>query len=569
MSAAEGNGWRKVTDDITHRVMSAMRGESIDAAGLFPALAEALRSSGVAAVGPLTRFATGMVAAAAGAGATLLGAEDAGPVPVDRSDRRFGDPTWRRNPLFNLQLQAYLVGCRLLDDLVDAAPVSEVVAAKASIAADLLKAATAPTNFLWGNPEALKRAFQTGGASVLAGFTRFLEDARRNGGFPSQVEPGAFAVGTDLAATPGKVVFRNDLIELIQYQPQTEQVHAIPLLCSPPWINKYYIMDLAPGRSLIEWAVRHGHTTFAISYRNPDSSMAEVSFEDYLFEGLLAAMDVVEDITGQPKVNILALCLGGTLAAILMGYLAGGRKKRVNAVTLLNTLTDFDQAGILKAFTDETTLDRLEGQLTRAGTLESASMRRTFDVLRPQDLIFNYIGPRWLMGDPPPSFDILTWNADGTAMPAAMHVEYLRSCYVDNRLANGTMEFGGRRVDLARVAHDVFVVGAENDHIAPWRAAYRVTQLMPKSKVRFLLSSAGHIAGVVNPPSPKARYRTNDTNPPQPDDWLDGATRVDGSWWEAWAEWIGERAGKTGTPPPMGSERFPAIADAPGEYVLG
>jgi len=566
---ASGNGWHKVTEEINQKVMSAVRGESVDAAGLFAALAESMRSTGIAATGPLTRFATGLAAATAGAGATLLGSDEAGPMPVDPSDKRFRDPTWRHNPVFNLQLQSYLVACRLIDELVEAADVPEMISAKASIAADLIKAASAPTNFLWGNPEALKRAFETGGTSLVAGFRRFVDDAKNNRAFPSQVDPKAFEVGKDLAATPGKVVFRNDLIELIQYAPQTETVHTVPMLCSPPWINKYYIMDLAPGRSLIEWAVQHGHTTFAISYRNPDASMGDISFEDYLFKGLVAAMDVIEDITGQPKVNILALCLGGTLAAILVGYLASGRKKRVNAVTLLNTLADFDQAGILKAFTDEATVNRLEARWAREGTLKAESMQRTFDVLRPQDLIFNYIGPRWLMGDPPAAFDILSWNADGTSMPAAMHIEYLRSCYVENRLARGTMEFGGRRIDLSKAVHDVFVVGAENDHIAPWRAAYRITQLMPWSRVRYVLSSAGHVAAVVNPPNPKARYRTNDVNPPDPDEWLQGATRFDGSWWEAWSEWIGERAGGLQPPPPIGSERFPAIADAPGRYILG
>lgn len=561
--------WRNAGSDLRRALVAATHGEGVDAAGLFPALAKSLRSTGPAAVTPVAKYAVGMAGAAIGTVAAFLGVDPSGPVALDPADRRFRDVAWRKNPLFVWQQQSYLLACRLLDELIDAADVPDTVSRKAGLAAEFVKAASAPTNYLWGNPEALKRAFETGGLSLIAGFRRFVADAVNNRALPSQVDSAAFKVGVDLAATPGMVVYRNELIELIQYAPQTDQTHAIPLLCSPPWINKYYIMDLAPGRSFIEWAVKHGHTTFAISYRNPDASMSDTSFEDYLFKGPLQALDVIEDITGQPQVNIVALCLGGTLTTILLGYLAAAGEDRVNAVTLLNTLIDFEGAGVLTAFTDEESLNRLEERWSREGTLKAESMQRTFDLLRPQDLIFNYIGPGWLMGEPPPAFDILAWNADGTAMPAAMHIAYLRSCYLENRLALGTLVFGGRHIDLSRVATDMFVVGAENDHIAPWHASYRSTQLLPKSDVQYLLSSAGHIAGVVNPPSPKAKYRINETYPPDPADWLAGVVSVQESWWEAWSKWMSKRAGPQTTPPPAGSERFPILGAAPGSYVFG
>lgn len=554
---------------ILQALVAAAHAEGMDAARLFPSLVKSLRSAGPNAITPLANYGLGMLGATISSAAGYLGIDPSGPVSTDPSDRRFREAAWRKNPIFAWQLQAYLLGCRLLDELIAAGDVAETTSKKAQIAADLVKAAWAPTNFLWGNPEALKRALDTGGLSLLAGFKRFVDDAIHNRALPSQVDASGFKIGVDLAATPGRVVYRNDLIELIQYDSQTEQTHAIPLLFSPPWINKYYVMDLAPGKSLVEWAVRHGHTTFAISYRNPDRSMAGLTFEDYLFQGPLAAMDVIEDITAQPRVNVVALCLGGTLTAILLGYLAAGGEDRVNSATLLNTLIDFEDAGVLSAFTDEETLERLEEMWSRTGTLKAESMQRTFDVLRPRDLIFNYVGPSWLMGEPPPAFDILAWNADGTAMPAAMHVAYLRSCYLENRLAKGTLDFGGRTVDLNTVTADVFVVGAENDHIAPWTNTYMTTQLLPRAEISYVLSSAGHIAGVVNPPGPKASYRIGDGYSKEPKEWRAQSVLVQESWWEAWSRWVSVRAGDLGDPPPIGSDNFPPLEPAPGTYVLG
>jgi polyhydroxyalkanoate synthase subunit PhaC len=428
--------------------------------------------------------------------------------------------------------------------------------------------ALAPTNFLPGNPAALKKAFDTGGGSVLAGTRNFASDLVRNGGRPRQVDTSSFEIGRNLAATPGQVVFRNELMELIQYAPQTGQVHATPLLASPPWINKYYVMDLAPGRSFIEWAVTHERTVFAISYRNPDPSMSGVTLDDYLIHGPRAALDVIGDITGAPAVDIVGLCLGGALTGMLAAYLAKTGDARLGTVTLLNTLLDYSEPGVLGAFADERTVARMERQMARSGVMPGSQMAVTFDILRANDLLFSYVVSGWLMGQPPPAFDILAWNADSTQLPAAMHSFYLRSLYGRNELATGRLELAGQTLQLADVKQDAYIVGAVNDHIVPWTSSYKATGLLGGS-VRYVLSSGGHIAGIVNPPGPKSWYQTAEASPPDPAQWRAEAQRQLGSWWEDWAAWAGARAGDLVDPPPMGSRRYPALGAAPGSYVRG
>ena len=440
--------------------------------------------------------------------------------------------------------------------------------AKAALAAGFLLDALAPTNFLATNPAALKRAFETGGASVVAGAGNFLDDLVNNGGRPRQVDTRPFTIGENLAATPGKVVFRNDLMELIQYAPQTAQVRAVPVLASPPWINKYYVMDLAPGRSFLEWAVQHERTVFAISYRNPDASMRGVTLDDYLIHGPREALDVIADITGAPKIDIIGLCLGGALTAMLAAYLAETGDDRIGSITLLNTLLDYSEPGVLGAFTDEKTVARLEKQMAAKGVLEGSEMAGTFDMLRANDLIFNYVVSNWLMGQDPPAFDILAWNGDSTRMPAAMHSFYLRSLYMRNELAPGELELAGQRLSLASVKSDTYVVGAVNDHIVPWHASYKTGGLLG-GEVRYVLSSGGHIAGIVNPPGPKAWYEAGDYAGASPDTWRAAASKHKGSWWEDWTAWSDARAGAHVKPPPLGSKRHPALGDAPGEYVRG
>jgi polyhydroxyalkanoate synthase len=373
-----------------------------------------------------------------------------------------------------------------------------------------------------------------------------------------------------MAITPGKVVFRNELMELIQYAPSTPEVHEIPLLFSPPWINKYYIMDLAPGSSLVQWAVDHGHTAFMISYRNPDEQMRHVKMDDYLISGPIAALEVVRNITGAEKVNLLGLCLGGTLTMATLAYLDSVGMDLINSATFLNTLIDFSEPGLLGVFTDEASIRRLERTMKRTGFLPKEEMQRSFNLLRTNDLIWNYAVSSWLMGEEPPAFDLLSWNNDSTRMPAEMHSFYLRSCYVGNELARGVMELAGQRLDLEKVDQDLYFLSAEQDHIAPWRSSYAGARL-PGGNVRFVLSNSGHIAGIVNPPSPKSVHRVLEGDQPLPadaDDWLAAATMHPMTWWEDWAQWIGDRAGRMQKPPRMGSRKHRPITDAPGTYVL-
>src|ERR1022692_219113 len=513
------------------------------------------------------RFWTSVAMTGPVAMARWLGADAEPPVPV-LDDKRFTDRAWNDNPAFFAIRQAYLAAGRLAADLRAAGAGDAVADAKAELTVGFLLDALAPTNFLLTNPAAVKRAMETGGASLAAGARNFLDDLLRNGGRPRQVDTSSFRIGENLAVTPGKVVFRNELMELIQYAPQTSKVRAVPMLASPPWINKYYIMDLAPGRSFIEWAVQHERTVFAISYRNPGASMRGVTLDDYLIHGPRAALDVIGDITGAPKIDITGLCLGGALTGMLAAYLAGSGDDRIGSITLLNTMLDYSEPGVLGAFTDERTVARLEHEMAAKGYLEGSQMAGTFDFLRANDLIFGYVISGWLMGQDPPAFDLLAWNGDSTRLPAAMHSFYLRCLYVRNELARGEMELGGQHLSLSEVKNDTYVVGAVNDHIVPWHASYQATRLLG-GDVRYVLSSGGHVAGIVNPPGPKAWYEAADSNPAEAAGWRAAATRQSGSWWEDWTKWAQGRAGDRIRPPAMGSSRYAVLADAPGEYVRG
>src|SRR5450631_3679431 len=414
------------------------------------------------------RLAIGLAAAVRAAAGCAVGAGSSAPVAPARSDRRFSDPAFAENPLYFLLEQQYLLSSQLVEELLDAAELDATQEMKARFAARFIVDALAPTNTLAGNPAALREAFDTGGKSVLSGAKNLVGDLVHNGGWPSQVDASGFEVGVNMAATPGAVVYRSDLIELIQYEAQGEQVHAVPLLFCPPWINKYYIMDLAPGRSLIEWAVQHGHTCFAISYRNPDATMRDLDFQDYLKQGVLDAVRVVREITGAPEVNTLSVCLGGTLTALALAHNAASGDHSIKSATFLNTLTDFSTPGVLGVFTDEPTIAGLEKQMAKGGFLDSSKMAHTFDALRANDLIFNYVINNWLLGNKPPAFDLLVWNKDSTRMPARMHSQYLRSCYLHNEFARGEFEVDGQKLNPEKIDIDTYVLAAVDDHIVPW-----------------------------------------------------------------------------------------------------
>jgi polyhydroxyalkanoate synthase subunit PhaC len=353
---------------------------------------------------------------------------------------------------------------------------------------------------------------------------------------------------------------------VLQYLPQTERVHEVPLLCSPPWINKYYVMDLAPQRSFIEWAVQHERTVFAISYRNPDASMANTTMDDYLVKGPRAAMDVITEITGAEKVDLVGLCLGGALTMMTATYLDEVGEDRLNTITLLNTMIDYTDPGALGTFTDEETVAKLERKMACHGYLEAKDMVGTFDILRANDLIFNYVVSNWLLGKQPPAFDILAWNSDATRMPAAMHSFYLRNLYMDNNFVKGRLMVRGQTLDLGDVDQDLYVVSAINDHIVPWTSSYATLRHVD-SEARFVLSSGGHIAGIVNPPSAKAWYLTGAEYPDDPQQWRESAQRHAGSWWEDWTLWGAKRSGELVEAPPVGSAQHPVLGDGPGEYV--
>ena len=531
-------------------------------------LGTALASNPMALMEAGLHFSNRLAATTSGMFARALGAKPLAAMQPESKDRRFKDAAWDESPMFFGEQQAYLAWAQFVRELVSAADLEPHDAEKAAFGLGFLVDAMAPTNFLLTNPAALRKAKETKGLSLLKGLRNFVDDALHNEGMPQQFDREAFAVGRNLGVTPGKVVYRNNLMELIQYEPQTKSTYEVPLLVSPPWINKYYLMDLAPGRSFIEWAVQHGHTTFAISYRNPDESMRNVSLDDYLVHGPVEALDVIRDITGQPKVNMAGLCIGGTLATALLAYLASKGEDRVNNATLLNTIVDFSEPGPLGVFTDAESIARLEKKMAKTGFLDSGDMEKTFNALRANDLIWNYVASNWLMGQDPPAFDILTWNADSTRMPANMHSFYLRYCYQENQLARDEMTLAGQLLQLGKIKEDVYIVGAVEDHIAPWTTSYATTRLLG-GDCRYVLTSSGHIAGIVNPPDSKRRYWTNHELPDDPEEWRAAATPHQGSWWEDWTEWMATRSGRRTRPPSMGNDEHPPIADAPGEYVYG
>jgi polyhydroxyalkanoate synthase len=537
-------------------------------AAVTRAMAEVARRPYIA-LPPTARWLGGLAQASRATTSRLVGIGTEGPMAPEPNDRRFSDEAWKQNAFFYGLLQLYLLNSRYVTELVEAADLPAPAGAKAKFMTGLVADTLAPTNYLFTNPKALKRAFDTGGLSLAAGSRRFLHDLSTNGGWPAQVSKEAFVVGQNMAATPGRVVFRNEMMELLQYSPVTPEVYSIPVLFCPPWINKYYIMDLSPGKSLVEWAVRHGLTVFAMSYRNPDSSMRDVSFDDYLFQGPRAAIDVVRSITGADKVNTVSVCLGGTLNCVLVAYLEAHGEELVNSSTYLNTTIDFTDAGVLQdVFTDPATVDGLVERMENRGYLDAGEMAHTFDLLRANDLVFRYLQSSWLMGEDPPAFDLLAWNNDSTRMPAKMHAYYLRRCWIENALANDELEVAGTPLIVSKNNNDSYFVAAVNDHIVPWRVNYRATQLF-KGNRRFVLTSGGHVAGIINPPSSKSLLWTNEDLPADPDQWRAGAHEVAGTWWDDWLDWVRPRSGNLVPPPPMGNKRYPAGENAPGTYVKG
>jgi poly[(R)-3-hydroxyalkanoate] polymerase subunit PhaC len=427
--------------------------------------------------------------------------------------------------------------------------------------------AVSPTNFAFTNPQVIHETIDTGGQNLVKGMQNFLRDIMEGG--IKITDTSAFQVGRDLAITPGKVVYRNPLIELIQYSPTTPQVHAIPLLHIPPWVNKYYLLDLRPQDSLIEFLVNQGFTVFMISWKNPDASMAEVSYDDYVTLGPLAALDVIKEITGSPKVNTVGYCIAGELLATIPPYLAAKGDNTINSASFV--VTPVDTQAVLNdlfALIDEPTMRFAERYMQVMGYLDSRSMGLMFNLLRANELVWSNVINNYLLGKEPPAFDILSWNSDGTRVVKNAHTFYLREFVMENRLVkHGELIIKGVPIDLRDLRQDVYVVAMIQDHIVPWKAAWRMTQLVGGS-ARFTLGGSGHVAGIVAPRSEHRGYWTDNKPGHTADEWLEGATFHRGSWWQDWAKWLQAHSGKLVAPPSMGSKTYPPLIPAPGTYVL-
>ncbi|WP_222131278.1 alpha/beta hydrolase [Pseudonocardia sp. C8] len=487
-----------------------------------------------------------------------------------KGDRRFTDPAWSQNPVYDRIGRGYLATTRAVDNLTDALAergTDPHRVEQARFATGILTSALAPTNFLPTNPAALKRAFDTGGRSLLRGLRNIAGDVRHNGGMPSMVERGVFEVGRDLAATPGAVVDREPVGELIQYRPSTERVRRRPVLVVPPPIGRYYFLDLRPGRSFVEYAVGQELQTFLLSWRNPTAEQGDWDLDTYAAR-VSSAIDTVREITGSDDVNLVGFCAGGIIATTVLNHLAATGDRRVRSMSYGVTLLDFGEQAPIAAFQSAGLLRLARERSRRTGIITSRQMGAAFTWMRPDDLVFNYVVNNYLMGDKPPAFDVLAWNADGTNLPGALHCQFL-DVFRDNLLVTpGGLTVLGSPVHLKDITVPTFVTGAVTDHLTPWKGCYRTTQLVGGQST-FVLSYSGHIASLVNPPgNPKAHYWTGGPPGPDPDAWWAGATRQQGSWWEAWTTWLDPHAGEcTTAPAELGSTTHPVLDPAPGRYV--
>ncbi len=500
----------------------------------------------------------------------MLG-EDIEPVVSAEKDRRFKDTAWEDNTLFDFIKQSYLLTSRWMQSTVrDVEGLDEKTARKVDFYTRQFANALSPSNFVLTNPEVLRATIETGGENLLKGLNNLLEDLEKGKGRLriKMTDTEAFRVGENIATTPGKVIYQNDVMQLIQYEPATETVYQHPLLIIPPWINKYYILDLRESSSLIKWAIERGHTVFVISWVNPDETLAKKTFEDYMTGGPFAALDAIATVTGERKVNAVGYCLGGTLLACILAYMAANKDERVVSATFLATMIDFAEAGELSVFIDEEQLEFLEHRMNAKGYLEGQDMATTFNMLRANDLIWSFVINNYLLGKDPFPFDLLYWNSDSTRLPAGIHGFYLRKFYQENRLVTpGGITLKGVPIDLTTIKVPAYFLSTREDHIAPWKSTYTATQLF-SGPVRFVLSASGHIAGVVNPPAAKKYLHwVNAKTPKDPERWFLGAEERPGSWWDDWGKWVARRGGKKVPARIPGGGKLKPIEAAPGSYV--
>ncbi len=489
----------------------------------------------------------------------------------DAKDKRFSDPEWSQNQFFDFLKQAYLLTTHWAEYLVrEAEGVDPHTRLKAEFYIKQIANAVSPSNFVLTNPELLRETFSSNAENLVRGMHMLGEDIKAGHGNLRirQSDPSMFEVGRNLALTPGKVIFQNELMQLIQYEATTPDVLKVPLLIVPPWINKFYILDLTPEKSFIKWCVDNGLTVFVISWVNPDAELAGKSFEQYMREGVIAALDAVKEATGEAKVNAIGYCVGGTLLAITLAYLAAKKQNRAQSATLFTAQVDFTYAGDLMVFVDEEQIKHLEAHMNEQGYLEAARMANAFNLLRSNDLIWPYVVNNYLRGKKPFPFDILYWNSDATRMPAANHSFYMRNCYLDNRLTKGEMEIAGITLDLRKVKVPIYNLATREDHIAPAKSALFGSQYFG-GPVKFVLAGSGHIAGVVNPPG-KQKYQYWTGGAPGGSDlgaWLTNAMEFPGSWWPDWLDWLKAQDAETVPARKIGSGKLKPIEDAPGSYV--
>ena len=505
-------------------------------------------------------------------GAARMSGAEATPVArPNENDHRFRDSAWDDWPWLDVLKQAYLVNSHAFTSLPGRiASLDARSRSRLEFAAGQVADALAPTNFFPTNPEAQRAAFESGGASVFKGLRHYLRDFDSETGRLDirMCAPDAFVVGESVATTPGKVVFQNELMQLIQYAPTTPSVRRRPLLLVPPWMNKFYVMDLRPGNSMVEWLVGQGHTVFVISWVNPDSSFADKGFDDYMLDGPYAALEAIEHATGEREANAVGYCLGGILLCALSAWLEAKGDTRLASTTYLATMVDFSDTGAVSVFIDEEGLPTLESAISARGYLSGQQVADTWRSVRANDLVWSFYVNRYLLGQEPPALDILFWNCDPTNMPAAMHTFFMRNMYVENRLREpGGLTLAGETIDVTRITTPSYVLSTVEDHIAPWKTSYATTQLLA-GPVEFVLGASGHIAGVINPPAKrKYGYRTGPETPPSPKVWFAAAQEQGGSWWPHWDRWLEPFGGGEVAARIPGDGALPALEDAPGSYV--
>jgi polyhydroxyalkanoate synthase subunit PhaC len=485
-------------------------------------------------------------------------------------DKRFQHPEWSENAIFSFVKESYLVAAKsILSAVREVKGMDDATARKVDFYTRQFVDALSPSNFVVTNPEVLTATLQSGGQNLLRGLENLLVDLERGNGRLSitMTDLKAFRLSENIATTPGKIVYQNELMQLIQYRPSTQEVRRRPLLIVPPWINKFYVLDLQPKNSFIKWAVDQGHTLFVISWVNPDQKLAEKRFENYMLEGPLAALAAIESATGERNVNTIGYCLGGTLLASTAAYLAAKGDDRIASASYFATLVDFTDVGDMAVFIDEEQLASLERRMRERGYLEAQDMATAFNMLRANDLIWSFVVNNYLLGKEQMPFDLLFWNSDSTRMPAAMHSFYLRTMYQHNLLAKpGGINLADTPIDLSKISTPTFILSAREDHIAPWKSTYAATRFY-SGPVKFVLSASGHIAGVISAPGSKYGHWTNDNLPPRPDEWFAGATPHQGSWWPVWDEWVTRLDSDRVPAREPGGGKLTIIENAPGSYV--